>query len=157
MPAAATLIALGLDADQAVQAPQRWLQALPAGAPLAVAALPKAGTPAGSVAGKPVRVGQLFTTADSGNRFYVMTAAGIAPVSATEEALLAARPGAPAPRRVSAADLAAAPVVGSGLAGFQSGDVPDGRAGISVEGVDRVVFGGDDEKVVSAAARDGDC
>ncbi|TDT97825.1 type VII secretion protein EccB [Streptomyces sp. 846.5] len=114
VPSAATLIALGLDADQAVQAPQSWLQALPAGAPLAAAALPKAGTPAGSVAGKPVRVGQLFTTADSGNRFYVMTSAGIAPVSATEEALLAARPGASAPRLVTAADLAAAPVAAPG-------------------------------------------
>jgi type VII secretion protein EccB len=116
VPSASTLIALGLDADRAVQAPQSWLQALPTGAPLAAAALPKAGTPAGSVAGKPVRVGQLFSTADSGGRFYVMTATGIAPVSATEEALLAARPGTAPTRQVSAVELAAAPVAAPGAA-----------------------------------------
>ncbi|MBC3841037.1 type VII secretion protein EccB [Streptacidiphilus sp. 4-A2] len=122
VPSTATLIALGLDGDQPVAAPQNWLRALPTGTPLAAAPVPDAGRPGGSVAGAPVRIGQLFT-ADGGRSSYVMTAAGIAPVDATEAALLAAQPGAAPARQVSQAALAAAPVADSGAA--PGGDLPD--------------------------------
>ncbi|MEU8510973.1 type VII secretion protein EccB [Kitasatospora sp. NPDC048722] len=110
VPSDAALIALGLDGDRPVPAPQNWLGALPTGAPLA-AAVPDAGKPAGRVAGHEVTVGQLFRTATGGvQHSYVMTDAGVAPASATAAALLAARPGAPAVLTVGATDIAAAPV-----------------------------------------------
>jgi type VII secretion protein EccB len=115
VPSTATLIALGLDADQAIPVAQSWLDALPSGTPLAAAQVPGSGRAAGSVAGQPAKVGQLFSAASAGGtRFYVMTSGGIAPVGATEAALLAARPGAAAARQVSPTDLAAAPVAASG-------------------------------------------
>jgi type VII secretion protein EccB len=123
VPSTATLIALGLDGEQAVPAPQSWIDSLPAGAPLAAAPVPQSGKAAGSVAGRAVRVGQLFTTTDGTTRSYVMTAGGIAPVSATEAALLAARPGTSPVRQVSATDLAAAPVAAPGTS--PGSELPD--------------------------------
>ena len=115
VPSDSTLIALGLDGDQPVPAPQSWLAALPTGVPLAAAPIAGSGHPAGQVAGRPVAVGQQFVTAEGGaDHDYVMTSAGIAPVGATESALLAARPGASAIRRVDATALAAATVGDAG-------------------------------------------
>ncbi|MFE4622728.1 type VII secretion protein EccB [Streptomyces mirabilis] len=111
VPSDATLIALGLDGDRPVSAPAAWLAAVPTGVVLAPAKIDGAGQAAGQVAGKPVTVNQLFTTSAAGaKRSYVMTRHGVAPVSTTEAALLAAQHGAPAPRQVSATDIAAAHV-----------------------------------------------
>jgi type VII secretion protein EccB len=111
VPSDTALIALGLDGDRPVRALAAWLAAVPTGAALAPATLGGEGQPAGEVAGAPVTVGQLFTTVAGGRtRSYVMTADGVAPVSATEAALLAARAGATAPRRVSVSDIATARV-----------------------------------------------
>ncbi|WP_033825174.1 type VII secretion protein EccB, partial [Kitasatospora sp. MBT63] len=77
----------------------------------AAPAVPGAGDPAGRVAGAAVTVGQLFRTTTGGTEHhYVMRSDGIAPVNATESALLAAVPGAPAVRQVGAADMASTPL-----------------------------------------------
>ncbi|MDH6109216.1 type VII secretion protein EccB [Kitasatospora sp. MAP12-15] len=111
VPSAATLIALGLDGDQPHAAPTDWLAALPEGTPLAAAPIAGSGSPAAVVAGGPTVVGQLFRTGAAGaDRAYVMTSTGVAPIGLTEAALLAAQPGAPSTRQVTAAELAAAPV-----------------------------------------------
>ena len=127
VPSDSTLIALGLDGDQAVPAPQSWLAALPTGVPLAAAPIAGSGHPAGQVAGRSATVGQQFVTAEGGaDHDYVMTSAGIAPVGATESALLAARPGASAIRRVDATELAAATVAAPGDTGSApGGSLPD--------------------------------
>ncbi|QMU77125.1 type VII secretion protein EccB [Streptacidiphilus sp. PB12-B1b] len=129
VPSASALIALGLDGDQALPAPQSWLDALPAGTPLAAAPVTDAGRAAAPVAGQPTAVGQLFATAGAGSDHdYVMTADGIAPVGATEAALLAARPGAAAVRTVAATALAAAPVSSQPAPGGGLPDVLDAPA-----------------------------
>ena len=48
-------------------------------------------------------------------------------------------------------DLRAVALVGRGLAGFERGDLPEIGAGVGVVGVDGIVFGGDDEKIMSDA------
>ncbi|MFF7189956.1 type VII secretion protein EccCa [Streptomyces sp. NPDC008222] len=111
VPSDATLIALGLDGDRPIAAPAAWLAAVPTGAVLAPAKIDGTGGAGGKVAGQPAAVGQLFTTSAAGaKRSYVMTGDGVAPVSATEAALLAAQHGVPAPREVTATDIAAAHV-----------------------------------------------
>ncbi|MFF3191381.1 type VII secretion protein EccB [Streptomyces misionensis] len=111
VPAQSALIALGLDGDRPVAASAAWLAAVPTGAALAPAKLAGKGGAAGTIAGRPVTVGQLFTTSAAGAKHsYVMTSDGIAQVSASEAALLAAEPGAPAPRQVSVTDIASARV-----------------------------------------------
>ncbi|PWI42174.1 type VII secretion protein EccB [Streptomyces sp. ICBB 8177] len=111
VPSDSTLIALGLDADRSIAAPAAWLAGVPTGVALAPARIEGVGKSAGQVGGQPSTVGQLFSTSAAGaKRFYVMTSAGVAPVSATEAALLAAQHGAPAPRQVSVSDIAAARV-----------------------------------------------
>jgi type VII secretion protein EccB len=123
VPSTAALIALGLDSDQAVPAPQGWLASLPTGTPLAAAQLADSGSPVGRVAGQPTDVGQLFqTTVDGTGHDYVMTEGGVSPVDSTEAALLAARPGAQPPRRVAATALAAARV---STAPAPGGNLPD--------------------------------
>jgi type VII secretion protein EccB len=81
VPSTATLIALRLDADQAVSAPASWLHTLPSGTPLVAPVLTGTGRPAGTVGGQAVKVGQLFTTSDGDARSYVMTTAGLAPAA----------------------------------------------------------------------------
>ncbi|WP_371502794.1 type VII secretion protein EccB [Kitasatospora sp. NBC_00374] len=111
VPSDSALIALGLDGERALPARQSWLAALPEGVPLAAPAIPGAGSPAGQVAGTAVTVGQLFTTTTGGtDHNYVMRSDGIAPIGAAESALLATAQGAPAVRRVSASDMAGAPL-----------------------------------------------
>ncbi|MBJ6999331.1 type VII secretion protein EccB [Streptomyces griseofuscus] len=111
VPAQSALIALGLDGDRPVAASAAWLAAVPTGAALAPAKLDRMGESAGQIAGRPTAVGQLFTMSAAGaEHTYVMTAGGVAQVSSTEAALLAARPGAPAIRQVSVTDIASARV-----------------------------------------------
>ncbi|MFJ5521231.1 type VII secretion protein EccB [Streptomyces griseoluteus] len=124
VPSDATLIALGLDGDLPVAAPLAWLEAVPTGAALTAEKTPGEGRAAGRIAGRSVSVGQLFSTSGSGTRrWYVMTSDGVAGVNATEAALLAARPGAKAPREVAAADIATARVSGSAAPGTRLPDL----------------------------------
>ncbi|MET8767353.1 type VII secretion protein EccB [Streptomyces sp. NPDC004658] len=109
-PTEGTLIALGLDGGRPVTAPDDWLAEVPSGVPLRAPAVPHDGDPAGRIGDEPVRVGQVLRTSDAQQPAYVMLKDGIARVTATEAALLASRPGAPAPATVDAASLAAAPV-----------------------------------------------
>ncbi|GAA3758775.1 type VII secretion protein EccB [Streptomyces tremellae] len=108
----AVLIALGMDDEQPLPAPDNWLDAVPDGTALAPAKIDGAGRPAGQVAGRSTAVGDLFTTGGTGTdaHFYVMLDDGIAPVTATESALMSATSGAAKPRTVTAADIAVAKV-----------------------------------------------
>ncbi|MEU9345156.1 type VII secretion protein EccB [Streptomyces sp. NPDC048278] len=111
VPGASTLIALGLDDQTALPATADWLAAVPTGAALTAPVPPGAGKAAGKVAGQTAEVGQVFRTSTGGTEHhYVMRSDGLALVNATEYALLAARPGAPAPRQVGQPDIAVAPV-----------------------------------------------
>lgn len=111
VPGASTLVALGMDTQSALPATADWLAALPTGAALVAPVPAGAGRAAGQVAGQSTRVGQVFRTgAGATDHYYVMRADGLALLNATEYALLAARPGAPAPRRVGQPDVAAVPV-----------------------------------------------
>jgi type VII secretion protein EccB len=108
VPAQSTLVALGLDGDRQIAAPADWLAQLPSGRPLTAVLPAGLGTSVGEVAGRPVTVGQLFTTTMAGERsYYVMTRDGVARTNATESTLLAAVDGIPEPRDVSASALAA--------------------------------------------------
>lgn len=109
VPTASTLIALGLDGGRLVTAPDDWLAEVPSGVTLRAPAVPHEGDPVGRIGGVAVRVGQVLRTSGQGPA-YVMLKDGITRVTATEAALLVARPGAPAPATFDAASLAAAPV-----------------------------------------------
>ncbi|HET6504082.1 MAG TPA: type VII secretion protein EccB [Amycolatopsis sp.] len=103
------LIALGLDAVTPVAAPADWIDAIPTGIALAPAPVPKLGSPGPTVGGQPTRVGSLFhTVIDGSDHYYVVLADGLAPVSPTESALLAAGT-SPAPVTVSPDAIAVAP------------------------------------------------
>ncbi|MER6536470.1 type VII secretion protein EccB [Streptomyces sp900105755] len=111
VPGHAALIALGLDEQPALTATAEWLAAVPTGATLTAPVPPGAGKPAGKVAGKTADAGQLFRTGTGATqRHYLLRPDGLVPVNPTAYALLAARPGAPAPRQVEQADIALAPV-----------------------------------------------
>ncbi|MEU6194224.1 type VII secretion protein EccB [Streptomyces sp. NPDC047061] len=123
VPGDSTLIALGLDDQVALPATADWLAAVPTGAALTAPVPAGAGKPAGQVAGQATKVGQVFRTSTGGTEhYYVMRSDGLARVNGTEYALLAARPGAPAPRQVGQSDIAVAPVSTDGAT---TGRVPD--------------------------------
>ncbi|WP_217561837.1 type VII secretion protein EccB [Streptomyces sp. GbtcB6] len=129
VPGDSTLIALGLDDQAALPATADWLAAVPTGAALAAPVPAGAGKAAGQVAGQTAKVGQVFRTSTDGTgstgssvHYYVMRSDGLARVNATEYALLAARPGAPAPRQVGQSDIAVAPVSAEDAT---TGRVPD--------------------------------
>ncbi|MGW2525007.1 type VII secretion protein EccB [Streptomyces sp. NPDC001617] len=107
----AELVALGLVAEQTVPVSSAWLAQVASGGTLTASHIPKAGSPGPSVAGGSAKVGQLFETTAAGAReMYVLLSDGLATVNRTEFALLSAVPGATAPKHVTAADTAAAPV-----------------------------------------------
>lgn len=123
VPAESTLIALGLDDQTILSATADWLAGVPTGAALTAPVPSGAGKAAGQVAGQAAEVGQVFRTSTGGTEhYYLMRSDGLARVNATEYALLAARPGAPAARQVGQADIAVAPV--SADAGT-TGHLPD--------------------------------
>ncbi|MGW3980198.1 type VII secretion protein EccB [Streptomyces mirabilis] len=104
------LVALDLDTVTPVTAPEDWLSALPTKTPVAAATVAGRGSAGAEVGGKPTKVGQVLATSVAGRiRTYLVRSDGIAPLNATESALLLAAHGG-TERRVSAADLAAAPV-----------------------------------------------
>ncbi|MGW1003438.1 type VII secretion protein EccB [Streptomyces sp. NPDC002520] len=139
VPSSNTLIALGLDANESVPAPADWLDQVPTGVALAAPAIPHTGARARSVAGKQVRVGQVFrTSGGAGARTYVLLDDGIAPVNHTQAALLAAAKGAAPAVTVDASALASAPVsrhpaAATGLPDVLNAPaVPLGRAAVCV-------------------------
>ncbi|MFS8104241.1 type VII secretion protein EccB [Lentzea alba] len=95
VPDANSLVVFGLSATRAPRAPDVWLNLIPNGPALTPALIPDAGKPGQAVSGSPRRVGDLFTH-DPGNgteQRYVLLNQGLAPLSATEFALLRARSG----------------------------------------------------------------
>lgn len=104
-------IALGMANARPSTAPAWWLDEVPAGPVLEPAPIDGAGSAGPPVGGAPRQVGQLFEqhAANGEVQRFVLRADGLAPLSMTEFALLAARPGNPAPERIGAAAVAAAP------------------------------------------------
>ncbi|MFI1829717.1 type VII secretion protein EccB [Streptomyces sp. NPDC020412] len=86
--------ALGYASVRPVPVSAAFLNALPAGPDLAAPAIEGAGKAGPELGGRPTTVGQLFTLAVPGadERHYVLRADGLAPVTATELALLLADP-----------------------------------------------------------------
>ncbi|MFE6742658.1 type VII secretion protein EccB [Streptomyces tubercidicus] len=106
--ARSSLIALGLDTEQPVRATPAWLDGLPSGTTIAPARVPGAGGAGRTVAGTRAKVGRLFRTVVSGvSHHYVLRTDGVAPITATESALLATEPGEQQPAQVSPGDIAA--------------------------------------------------
>ncbi|MFF8880685.1 type VII secretion protein EccB [Streptomyces flaveolus] len=106
------LVTLELDGQDPLTAPDSWLEAIPSGPSVAAASVPSQGEPGPRIAGRDTRVGQAFSTgaANTGHaQYYVLRSDGLAPLSHTEFALLAARSGQDEPRQVTPADIAAAP------------------------------------------------
>jgi hypothetical protein len=90
-----------------------WLDLIPAGADVAVPAIPGRGTPGPAVEGVQSKIGQLYVARVTGvpDRYYVMLADGLSPLTATGYAIMAGDPGAPAqPAELGPAALAQAPV-----------------------------------------------
>lgn len=115
VPDPSVLIALGLDVGTPLAAPLGWLGSVPTGTTLSASAVPDNGSPAGDIAGHAVRVGQVLRADASGGRSYVMLRDGIAPVGATEAALLAARKGAAPTLTLAPSTLAGMPLSATGL------------------------------------------
>jgi type VII secretion protein EccB len=120
------LNALGLNRAPVIVATQAWLNAVPAGPDLQPLSVPGAGTVGPVLGGLRTRVGQILLVRNVGSpgELYVVTESGIAPVTATQAAVLltsldaeAAYAGAAAaPVPVSPAAIAHTPAVGVGLA-----------------------------------------
>ncbi|MFI7499920.1 type VII secretion protein EccB [Streptomyces sp. NPDC049687] len=107
----AELVALGMVAQQTVPVSSAWLAQVPSGGTLTAPRIPGEGSTGPSVAGAPGQVGQLFEAMAADEReLYVLRSDGLAPINRTEFALLSAVPGATAPKKVTAADIAAAEV-----------------------------------------------
>lgn len=105
-----TLIALHLDGQDPLPAPDDWLTALPAGPTVGAADVPGHGKKGPSVGDRPARIGDVFTSAadDKGAaQFYVLRSDGLAPLTRTEFELLATSDGAAEPREVTSRDIAA--------------------------------------------------
>lgn len=120
---AAVLAALGLGDVAPVVVPDAWLAALAHGPALAAPDVPGAGSPGPAVGGASSAVGQVFQVRSSQNasaQNYLLRSDGLAPLSPTAAALLAARAGAAPARESTPADVAGAPTSAddSGLRGL---------------------------------------
>ncbi|QDY80305.1 type VII secretion protein EccB [Streptomyces qinzhouensis] len=102
--------ALGYASVRPVPVSAAFLNALPAGPDLAAPAIEGAGRTGPELGGRPTKVGQLFTLTVPGadERHYVLRADGLAPLTATELALLLADPRTRAKAYGGAAPTAAA-------------------------------------------------
>ncbi|SFR29913.1 type VII secretion protein EccB [Lentzea waywayandensis] len=110
VPDANSLVVFGLASTPAPRVPDLWLNIIPTGTPLKSAVIPDAGKAGLAVAGRPHKIGDLFTH-DPGNgteQRYVLVDKGLAPVSATEFALLRAQPGK-SPVEINAQQILTAP------------------------------------------------
>ncbi|OLR92191.1 type VII secretion protein EccB [Actinokineospora bangkokensis] len=104
-------IALGLPTMPPRVAPDAWLNGLPTGPVIGAAEVPGAGEQGPAIGGSPTAVGALFrheVGAGQPDQFYVLRADGLAPLTATEFALLGAKAQV-APVRLGAQDIVAAP------------------------------------------------
>jgi type VII secretion protein EccB len=110
VPDEKSLVVFGLAATRAPRVPSIWLDLIPNGPALTPAVIPDAGAPGQTVAGSKRRIGDLFTH-NPGNgtqQRYVLVEKGLAPLSATEFALLGAQPGK-SPVAVDAQSILTAP------------------------------------------------
>ena len=105
------LVALGVQAVKPKPAPQAWLDSVPNGPALAAAVLPGSAQPGPQVAGRLRNVGTLFRQRmlNNGEQYWVLREDGLAPMSATEFALMSARHPRVGPVDVTAGEVAAAP------------------------------------------------
>lgn len=102
-------VALGIPNDPPPVAPDAWLDKVPDGKPLAPADIPGAGDPGSAVGGQKYPIGSVFQQrpGNGQDRTYVLRKDGLAQISATEFALLAASSDQP-PVDVSASDVVTA-------------------------------------------------
>jgi type VII secretion protein EccB len=127
LPDKTDLAALGLGNAIPVTASAVWLDALPSGPALVPDQVPDRGKRGPDVAGRPAAVGDLFETTVGGvQQYYELRTDGLAPISGTELALVAAAPGEHPPVQVSPADIASTRVSAdksllSGLPDIMSG------------------------------------
>lgn len=118
--------ALGLNRAPVINVAPAWLNAIPAGPDLVPLSVPGAGRPGPVLGGRHTRVGQILVVANVGSasQLYVVGPDGVAPITATQAAVLltdpgesaAYRGGTVAPVPVSPADIAHASMLPSGLA-----------------------------------------
>jgi type VII secretion protein EccB len=127
------LVAIGADAATAANVSQAWINALPAGPDLAFIAVAGKGRAGVRVGEVPTRVGQVLvaTSVGAGDRYYVVRADGLAPVTQIEAALILGNPankaayrGTPQAIRVSAADVGVAPASATASPGGYPAVVP---------------------------------
>lgn len=105
-----TLVALELDGQDPIPAPESWLAALPAGPTVGAADVPGRGRQGPRVGDRGARIGDVFTTGTDGRgptQFYVLRSDGLAPLTRTEFELLATSKGAAEPRQLTPRDIAA--------------------------------------------------
>jgi type VII secretion protein EccB len=106
----AVLPALGLGNRDPIPASSAWLATLPTGPALVPAQVPGAGGPGPLIAGLPRTIGQVFQTVGNGvEQYYVLRADGLAPITATEAALLGSVPDSAPAVDLTSSELAAAP------------------------------------------------
>ncbi|MEV5541682.1 type VII secretion protein EccB [Saccharopolyspora shandongensis] len=110
VPDVNSLVVLGLGSTLPLTVPDLWLGLIPEGPELAAADIDGAGEPGPKVAGSPHRVGDLFfhNPGNGTEQHYVLVDKGLVPLSATEYALLEARPGK-TPVEIDARSVLAAP------------------------------------------------
>jgi type VII secretion protein EccB len=106
----AAAAALGFATIRPVPASATWLAMLPNGSAIGPPAIADEGTPGPAVGGRHYPVGQLFQqdAANGDQEHFVLRADGLAPVSATVFALLAAAPGESTPAAVSPSAIGSA-------------------------------------------------
>ncbi|GAA3687396.1 hypothetical protein GCM10022267_87800 [Lentzea roselyniae] len=110
IPDVSSLVVFGLAAARPLPVPDVMLSLVPDGPALTPAAIPGTGKPGKDVARAPRRIGDLFTHSPGNGteQRYVLTDNGLAPLSATEFALLRALPGK-SPVEIDAQSILAAP------------------------------------------------
>jgi len=110
VPDVGALVVLGLASTTPPVVPDTMLGILPDGPALSAAVVPNAGRPGQAVAGRPTKIGDVFThhPGNSTEQRYVLLDRGLSPLSATEFALLAANADNP-PVEIDAASILTAP------------------------------------------------
>jgi len=111
VPDVNSLVALGLAATKSPFVSNLWLSLVESGPALSAAEIPDAGDAGLPVAGRPARIGDLFfhSPGNDTKQYYVLIEKGLAPVSATEYALMAAKPGSKPPVEIDAQSILTAP------------------------------------------------
>jgi type VII secretion protein EccB len=123
--------ALGLNLAHPIPVSQLWLNSVPAGPDLRPLVVPGSGAGGQAVGGQPRRVGQVLLEHNvaSADQYYLVEARGVAPVTATQAAVILTDPAdaaayaghAALPILVSPGAIAHVPQVGAGLADSSGG------------------------------------